>query len=401
MRYEGKMRQPRHTFAKGVHTIDSVELIATATFGLESVVAREVQALGYDTDVANARVTFKAGLEAICRANLWLRSADRVLVKLGEFTALSFDELFERTKALPWADWLPANANFPVEGKSVKSKLFSVPDCQAIVKKAVVESLKSRYHCQWFEETGPRFTIEVALLKDIATLTIDTSGPGLHKRGYRKLSSAAPLKETLAAAMISLSRWHPERMLLDPLCGSGAIPIEAALIGLCIAPGIHREFTAVQWPIVPERLWQDARQEAKDLIRRDLKLQLRGTDIDAEVLSLARYHARQAGVAEQISWQQAPLAELHTKQKYGYIICNPPYGERMEDMQGAERLYREMGQAFRPLDTWSFYVLTAHHGFEKLFGRRADKKRKLYNGRIECNYYQFFGPHPPRPNLEA
>ena len=376
-------------------TINSVELIATATFGLESVVAREVQALGYETEVANARVTFKAGREAICRANLWLRSADRVLVKMGEFTALTFDELFEQTKALPWSDWLPANANFPVEGKSIKSKLFSVPDCQAIVKKAVVESLKQRYHSQWFEETGPRFTIEVALLKDIATLTIDTTGPGLHKRGYRKLISTAPLKETLTAAMISLSHWHPDRMLLDPLCGSGTIPIEAALIGLRIAPGMHRDFAAGQWPIVPEHLWQEARQEAKDLIRRNVKLQLRGTDIDAEVLSLARYHARQAGVAEQISWQQAPLAELHTQQKYGCIICNPPYGERLEDVESAELLYREMGQVFRPLDTWSFYVLTAHHGFEKLFGRRADKKRKLYNGRIECNFYQFFGPHPP------
>lgn len=385
---------------RGVYTIDTVELIATATFGLEAVVAREVQLLGYeDASVANGRVAFKAGPEAICRANLWLRSADRVLIRMGEFSALSFDELFERTKALPWADWIPENANFPVEGKSIKSKLFSVPDCQAIVKKAVVESLKTRYHRQWFEETGPRFTIEVALLKDIATLTIDTSGPGLHKRGYRKLSSTAPLKETLAAAMISLSRWRPEQPLLDPLCGSGTIPIEAALIGLNIAPGLNREFAAGTWPVIPEQLWRDARLEARDLIRRDLKLQIRGTDIDPEVLSLARYHARQAGVTEQISWQQAPLAELQTKRQYGCIICNPPYGERMEDAQGVERLYREMGQVFKQLNTWSFYVLTAHHGFEKLFGRRADKKRKLYNGRIECNFYQFFGP--PRPHTHA
>jgi putative N6-adenine-specific DNA methylase len=372
-----------------------VELIATATFGLEAVVAREVASLGYDASTANGRVTFQAGPEAICRANLWLRSADRVLVKLGEFTALSFDELFERTKALPWSDWLPANANFPVEGKSIRSKLFSVPDCQAIVKKAVVESLKGRYHQQWFEETGPRFTIEVALLKDTATLTIDTSGPGLHKRGYRKLSSAAPLKETLAAAMINLSRWRSERLLLDPLCGSGTIPIEAALIGLNIAPGLNRKFASEEWPVLPERLWQTARQEAGDLICRDLQLQIRGTDIDPDVLSLARYHARQAGVAEQISWQQAAVAELHTKRKYGCIICNPPYGGRMEDLQGVERLYREMGQVFQALDTWSFYVLTAHHGFERLVGRRADKKRKLYNGRIECNFYQFFGPGCP------
>jgi putative N6-adenine-specific DNA methylase len=377
--------------------MDSVELIATATFGLEAVVAREVQVLGYEGgSVANGRVAFRGGPEAICRANLWLRSADRVLVKMGEFPALSFDELFEQTKALPWADWLPANASFPVEGKSIKSKLFSVPDCQAIVKKAVVESLKQRYHQQWFEETGPRYTIEVAILKDSATLTIDTSGPGLHKRGYRKLSSTAPLKETLAAAMISLSHWRPERMLLDPLCGSGTIPIEAALIGLDIAPGLNREFSAEQWPVLPERLWREARREANDLIRRDLKLQIRGTDIDADVLSLARYHARQAGVEEQISWQQAPLADLQTKRQYGYIICNPPYGERMEDARSVERLYREMGPVFKQLATWSFYVLTAHRDFEKLLGRRADKKRKLYNGSIECNYYQFFGPHPAR-----
>ncbi len=377
--------------------IGSVDLIATATFGLEAVVAREVQLLGYgDARVANGRVSFKAGPEAICRANLWLRSADRVLIRMGEFSALSFDELFEQTKALPWADWIPENANFPVEGKSIKSKLFSVPDCQAIVKKAVVESLKGRYHRQWFEETGPRCTIEVALLKDVATLTIDATGPGLHKRGYRKLSSAAPLKETLAAAMISLSHWRAEQPLLDPLCGSGTIPIEAALIGLNIAPGLNREFVAESWPVIPENLWRDARQEARDLARRDPQLQVRGTDIDPEVLSLARYHARQAGVAELISWQQAPLAELQTKRQYGCIICNPPYGERMEDAQSVERLYREMGRVFKSLDTWSFYVLTAHHGFEKLFGRRAAKKRKLYNGRIECSFYQFFGP--PRPH---
>ncbi|MFZ5633478.1 MAG: THUMP domain-containing class I SAM-dependent RNA methyltransferase [Bacillota bacterium] len=373
------------------------ELIATATFGLEAVVAREVRELGYDqVTVENGRVTFRADEGAICRANLWLRSADRVLVKMGEFPATSFDELFEKTKALPWPDWIPEDANFPVQGKSVRSKLFSVPDCQAIVKKAVVESMKRRYRRQWFEETGPRCTIEVALLKDVATLTIDTSGPGLHKRGYRKLSSAAPLKETLAAAMVGLSRWQPDRVLVDPFCGSGTIPIEAALIGLNRAPGLGREFAAEKWPAVPARLWREARQEAGDLARPRADLQIRGTDADGEVLSLARYHARQAGVEGHIHWQQMPVADLRTQKKYGYIICNPPYGQRLEELRAVEGLYREMGRVFRGLDTWSFYVLTTHHNFEKLFGRRADKKRKLYNGRIECHYYQFFGPRPPR-----
>jgi putative N6-adenine-specific DNA methylase len=374
-----------------------IELIATATFGLEAVVAREVRALGYDdVKVENARVTFKADTRAICRANLWLRSADRVLVKMGEFPAYSFAELFEKTKALPWPDWLPEKASFPVEGKSIRSKLFSVPDCQAIVKKAIVESMKKKYRRQWFEETGPRYTIEVALLKDMATLTIDTSGPGLHKRGYRKLSSAAPLKETLAAAMIQLSRWQPDRVLIDPFCGSGTIPIEAALIGLNLAPGLQREFAAEKWPNISSKLWQEARQEARDLARRDQTLQIRGTDIDHRVLGMARYHGRLAGVDKYIHWQQQPVSELRARQKYGYIICNPPYGERLEDRAAVENLYREMGRVFGNLDTWSFYVLTSHPRFEKLFGRRADKNRKLYNGRIQCYYYQFFGPRPPR-----
>ncbi|MDD4169759.1 MAG: class I SAM-dependent RNA methyltransferase [Desulfotomaculaceae bacterium] len=379
--------------------MDSIELIATATFGLEAVVAREVRELGYENVVVeNGRVTFRAAAGAICRANLWLRSADRVLVKMGEFPACSFEELFENTRSLPWPDWLPENANFPVRGKSINSQLFSISDCQAIVKKAVVEKMKQRYHLPWFEETGPRFAIEVALLKDVATLTIDTSGVGLHKRGYRKLASTAPLKETLAAAMINLSRWHPERVLIDPLCGSGTIPIEAALIGLNLAPGINREFAAEAWPVIPARLWQKARQEAKEVACRQHKLYIRGTDIDRDVLSLARYHARLAGVEQHIHWQQSPVNMLRSRHKYGYIICNPPYGQRLEDLASVEQLYREMGQVFKTLDTWSYYVLSSYRDFEKLFRRRADKKRKLYNGRIQCNYYQFFGPRPPRRN---
>jgi len=372
------------------------DLIATATFGLEAVVGREVRELGYEAKVENARVIFQGDERAICRSNLWLRCADRVLIRVGEFTALTFEELFEKTKALPWPDWLPENANFPVEGKSVKSKLFSVSDCQAIVKKAIVESMKKKYHRNWFEETGPRYTIEVSLLKDVATLTIDTSGTGLHKRGYRKLSTAAPLKETLAAAMIKLSYWNPDRILLDPFCGSGTIPIEAALIGINAAPGLHRGFAAENWPNIPQRLWDEAREEAEDLIRRDIKLKIRGTDIDNKVMSIARYHAKLAGVSDQISFQQMDVADLRTKRKYGCVICNPPYGERLEDIKEVENLYRLMGRVFKPLDTWSLYILTSHRDFERLFGRKADRRRKLYNGRIECQYYQYFGPPPPK-----
>lgn len=374
-----------------------IELIATATFGLEAIVAREVRNLGYlDTKTENAKVEFIADESGICRSNLWLRSADRVLVKVGQFPALTFEELFEGTKSLPWDIWLPENAKFPVSGKSVNSKLFSVSDCQAIVKKAIVEKMKQRYRKQWFEESGPEYPIEVALLKDMVTLTIDTSGAGLHKRGYRKLSAPAPLKETLAAAMVQLSYWNPERVLIDPFCGSGTIPIEAALIGLNIAPGLNREFIAEKWPQIPAPIWEQAREEARDSIRRDLKLKIIGTDIDDSVLSLARYHRRMAGLDEQIHLQRLPVSELRSSRKYGCIICNPPYGERIGAPKEVESLYREMAKTFSLLDTWSIYILTAYQGFEGVYGRKADRRRKLYNGRIECQFYQYFGPRPPR-----
>jgi putative N6-adenine-specific DNA methylase len=372
-------------------------LIATAAFGLESLVAEELRGLGYtDLMVENGKVIFRGDELAICRANLWLRQADRVLVQVGQFEARTFDELFDQTKALPWEEWLPVDAAFPVQGKSVKSTLFSVSDCQAIVKKAIVEKLKGKYRQNWFAETGPSYPVEVALLKDVVTLTIDTSGKGLHKRGYRKLVGRAPLKETLAAAMITLSRWHPERVLIDPFCGSGTIPIEAALIGLNIAPGLKRDFTAENWPNLPQQFWEKARTEAQDLIRKDVKLDLAGYDIDKEVLSLARYHAREAGVDKYIHFQERSFADFSTKKKYGYIICNPPYGERLEDKRSVRSLYKQMGQVLQKLDTWSFYVLTASDDFEKFFGRKANKNKKLYNGMIKCYYYQFFGPKPLR-----
>lgn len=374
-----------------------MQLIATSTFGIEAVVGRELLKLGYqDQHVENGKVTFSGDESAICRTNLWLRAADRVLVKMGEFKALTFEELFQQTKALPWEEWIPEDARFPVDGKSVDSKLSSVPDCQAIVKKAVVEKLKQKYRKDWFDESGALYRIEVGLLKDMATLTIDTTGAGLHKRGYRKLASGAPLKETLAAAMIMISRWNHERVLIDPFCGSGTIPIEAALIGRNLAPGIKRPFTAESWGNIPQGLWKQAREEANDMVRKGSELRISGSDIDDEVMSLARYHAREAGVEKDIHLQRMPMAEISSRFKYGFIICNPPYGERLGEAREIEKLYRQMGTVFKELDTWSHYVLTSHPQFESLFGRRADKKRKLYNGRIMCNYYQFFGPPPPR-----
>jgi len=372
-----------------------IELIATTSFGMEAVVARELKQLDYENQkVEDGRVTFVADEAAVCRANLWLRSAERVLIKLGEFDARDFGELFDRTFDLPWDEWLTEEAAFPVRGKSVRSQLTSVPDCQSIVKKAIVEKLKRCYQREWFEETGPVYSVEVALLKDRVTLTMDTSGSGLHKRGYRTLSGPAPLKETLAAGLIQLSYWNRERPFIDPLCGT--IPIEAALIGRNLAPGLNREFAAEGWPRIPKALWDEARTQAKDAATEGAAFPIIGTDIDGEVLSLARYHAKQAGVDQDIHFQQMPLAKLSTPKLYGCVICNPPYGERMGEQQQAETITREMANVFAPLETWSIYVLTSHPQFERLIGRKADRRRKLYNGRIECTYYQFYGPPPPK-----
>lgn len=377
--------------------MSKLELIATATFGLEAIVAREVKDLGYDqVTIENGKVTFAADEQAICRSNLWLRTADRVRLKVGEFRAVTFDELFEKTKALPWADLLPENAAFPVDGKSVQSTLFSISDCQAIVKKAVVESMKRRYGTEWFKEDGPLYRIEISLLRDTATLTIDTSGAGLHKRGYRVAGSEAPLKETLAAALILIARWQPDITLIDPLCGSGTIPIEAALIGQNIAPGMNRTFVSEQWPSIPREYWWEARKETHDLANYNCDLDLTGTDISSDLIETARNNAAEAGVEKLIHFQARPLSELSSKKKYGKVICNPPYGERLSSLKEAENLYREMGRIFKKLDTWSFYILTANEAFESLFGKKASKKRKLYHGNIKVHYYQYFGPRPPR-----
>ncbi len=374
--------------------MNHLRLIATATFGLEAVVAEELKHLGYDEvhSEDGGRITFAGDLLAVCRANLWLRAADRVLIKMGSFPARTFDELFEGTRALPWPDWLPKDAEFPVAGKAVRSQLMSVPDCQAIVKKAAVEKMKEKHGGEWFAETGPRYRIEVSLLKDQATLTMDTSGAGLHKRGYRPLTAIAPLKETLAAGLVLLSRWRPDQPLLDPFCGSGTIPIEAALIGQNIAPGIRRRFAAEDWPAIPATFWEEARTEAADLALPGQRLRIAGSDIDSQVLRLADYHARQAGVSRDVTFRVAPLAELRPEGRNGCLIGNPPYGERLGEREVVEALYRETGRLFRALGDWPFCILTAHHGFERLFGRRADRRRKLYNGRIECQYYQYRQP---------
>lgn len=367
-------------------------LIATAAMGVEALVAKEIRSLDFaNVKVDNGKITYESDALGIARSNLWLRTADRVKLLVGEFSATSFEELFERTKALPWGEILPKNAAFPVIGKSVKSKLYSVPDCQAIVKKAIVESMKKKYNVSWFEENGATYRIEVALHKDIATLSIDTSGAGLHKRGYRYLHNNAPLKETLAAAMLMLTNWTHDKPFIDPFCGSGTIPIEAALIGLNIAPGLNRTFASQQWDLIPQSDWQRAQEETIDLAKRDRKLEILGTDIDHKMIELSKTNAKQAGILDAVTFKQMQVKDFHPKQDGGYIVCNPPYGERIGEREQVEQLYKDMGKTFRKNPSWSVYVLTSNERFEKLYGKKATKKRKLYNGNIKTYYYQFFG----------
>lgn len=378
------------------------ELIATAAMGLEALVAKEVRALGYDCQVDNGKITFKGDEYAIARSNLWLRTADRVKLKIGEFKALTFDELFEKTKALPWEQFLPEDAEFPVIGKSVKSKLFSVSDCQAIVKKAIVERMKKHYKREsWFEESGALYRIEVSLLKDIATITLDTSGTGLHKRGYRAAQGAAPLKETLAAALVMLTNWQPERPFIDPFCGSGTIPIEAALIGQNIAPGFNREFVSERWNFIPDKVWEEARNEAEDLARYEQSFDIIGSDIDHRMVKIAQENSFEAGFADIIQFKQMQVKDISVKKDYGVIVGNPPYGERLGEKEAVENMYREMGHAFSKLDTWSIYILTSNEEFETFYGKPATKKRKLFNGFIRTDLYQYWGKKPPRQNNET
>lgn len=373
------------------------ELIATAAMGLEAVVAKEVRDLGYECTVENGRVRFQGDEMAICKSNLWLRTADRVKIKVGEFKAKTFDELFEKTKALPWEKYLPENAEFPVSGKSVKSTLFSVSDCQAIVKKAIVNRLSTHYRrTSWFEENGPLFKIEVSLLKDTVMLTIDTSGAGLHKRGYRAEQGEAPIKETLAAALVLLTNWTPDRPFVDPFCGSGTIPIEAALIGQNIAPGFNREFVSEGWNWIPGKLWEDARNEAEDLARYDQEIDIFGSDVDHKMVNIAKTNAFEAGLGDLIQFKQMQVKDFTTTKEYGVIVGNPPYGERLGDKPTVEKMYIDMGQAFSSHETWSVYMLTSNERFEECYGKPATKKRKLFNGFIQTNYYQYWGKRPPR-----
>ncbi len=374
--------------------------VATTPMGIESVLKRELLGLGYeDARAFNGYVEFSGDESAIARCNLWLRTADRVLVKVGQFEAKTFDELFEGTKALPWQDLLPENAHFPVEGRSVKSQLSSVPACQRIVKKAIVDKLSTKYGRQTFPETGAPYSVEVSIHSDQAMITLDTSGAGLHKRGYRKLSAKAPIKETLAAALVLLSWWKPHRPFADPLCGSGTIAIEAAMIGKNIAPGLQREFASERWPWIPTEVWTDERTRAFAATNKDVVLDIVASDIDSEVLSLAEYHCRKAGVAQSVRIVKQDAGRFFSDAQYGCIVTNPPYGERLGDQREVENLYRAMGRAFRRLDTWSAFIITSHPQFEKLYGKPADKKRKLYNGRIQTNLYQYLGPLPPRKEL--
>lgn len=364
-------------------------LIATATFGLESIVAQELKDLGYDDlKVENGKVTFEGDEMDIATCNIWLRTADRVLIKMAEFKAESFEELFQGTLAVNWGELIPQNGVMHVTGKSINSKLFSVPDCQGIVKKAVVESMKRTYNTDWFEENGPTYKIEVALLKDIVTLTVDTSGKGLHKRGYRELAVEAPLKETLAAALVLISKWEPSKPLVDLFCGSGTIPIEAALIGKNIAPGLNRTFASEEWPNIPKDIWDDVREYAVCKIN-DKKFIIQASDIDGRSVKTAKDNAEKAGVSEYVNFQRLPMQNFSNKKREGFVICNPPYGERLGEMHEIEILYKELGTLYRNLVSWSFFVITSYDEFEKQFGKRADKNRKLYNGRIQCYYYQY------------
>ncbi|MBA4700400.1 MAG: class I SAM-dependent RNA methyltransferase [Ruminococcus sp.] len=380
--------------------MDKIELIAPCHFGLESVLKREILELGYEiAQVEDGRVTFYGDEKSICRANIFLRTAERILLKVGSFKAETFDELFENTKRIPWEAYIPSDGKFWVaKAASVKSKLFSPSDIQSIMKKAMVERMKSHYRITWFEESGASYPVRVFFMKDMVTVGIDTSGTSLHKRGYRQLSSKAPITETLAAALIMLTPWRADRVLVDPYCGSGTFPIEAAMMAANIAPGMNRSFLAEDWEnLISRNSWYEAVNEANDLMDDKIEVDIQGYDIDAEVVKAARQNARDAGVEHMIHFQQRAVKELRHPKKYGFIITNPPYGERLEEKQALPQLYSEFGESFRNMDSWSAYMITSYEDAERYFGRKADKNRKIYNGMIKTYFYQFMGPRPPKP----
>lgn len=371
------------------------DIIASTTFGLEALTKRELLDLGYDEFlVENGRITIKGEMVDVVKLNLWLRTAERISIKVGEFKALTFTELFDKTKELPWEEWIDIDGNFMISGKSLNSKLFSVSDCQSIVEKAIVERLKENYDVEWFSKSKARFKVEVSINKDIATLTLNTSGDGLHKRGYRNRANLAPIKETLAASLVMLSYWNNERLLYDPFCGSGTILIEALLIGKNIAPGLDRKFDFEEWEVFPKEIVKAERIKARSLINHDSKLRIMGSDIDKKSILIARDNLANLGLEEEITFFVKDMRDVDIKNEYGVLITNPPYGVRMGNDDEVRQLYVDFGNKFRELDKWSIYVITNDEDFERYFGKRADRKRKLYNGRIKVDYYQFFGPKP-------
>lgn len=379
--------------------MEKLELIAPCHFGLESVLKREVLDLGYEiSSVEDGRVSFWGDAQAICDANVFLRTAERILLKVGAFKAETFEELFDKTKAIPWENYIPKDGKFWVtKAASVKSKLFSPSDIQSIMKKAMVERLKQKYHVEWFAEDGASYPVRVFLMKDIVTIGIDTSGTSLHKRGYRQMTVKAPITETLAASLIMLTPWKKDRILVDPFCGSGTFPIEAAMMAANIAPGMNRSFTAEDWEnLIPKKAWYDAMDEAHDLVNIDIDVDIQGYDLNPDAVKAARQNAKDAGVEQLIHFQERAVKDLRHPKKYGFIITNPPYGERLEEKKDLPVLYKEFGESFKRLDTWSAYMITNYEEAEKYFGRKADKNRKIYNGMLKTYFYQFQGPKPPR-----
>ncbi len=379
------------------------ELIAPCHFGLEAVLKKEILDLGYEISlVEDGRVTFIGDDEAICRANVFLRTAERVLLKAGSFKAETFEELFQGTRNIPWEDFIPEDGKFWVaKASSIKSKLFSPSDIQSIMKKAMVERLKNRYGVTWFPENGASYPLRVFLYKDMVTVGIDTSGESLHKRGYRTLTSKAPITETLAAALILLTPWNRDRILVDPFCGSGTFPIEAAMMAANMAPGMNRSFLAEEWRnVIKRKCWYEAMDEAGDLVEEDVQVDIQGYDVDGDIVKAARSNARSAGVDHMIHFQQRPVSALSHPKKYGFIISNPPYGERIEEKENLPALYREIGERFAALDAWSMYLITSYEDAQKYIGRKADKNRKIYNGMLKTYFYQFMGPKPPRRSQE-
>lgn len=386
-------------FAERAIYMETIQLVAPCHFGMEAVLKREIYDLGYEiTKVEDGRVTFEGDEEAICRSNIFLRTAERVMVQIGRFHATTFDELYENMKALPWEEWIPQDGKFWVKkASSVKSKLFSASDIQSICKKAMVDRLKMTYHTDWFEEDGASFPVRVFLLKDEVTVALDTTGEPLHKRGYRTWTSKAPISETLAAALIMLTPWRADRILVDPFCGSGTFLIEAAMMAANMAPGMNRSFTAEAWThVIPKQLWYDTVEEAQEMVDLDVETDLQGYDLDPDMIKIARANAKQAGVEKLIHFQQRDVADLKHSKKYGFIITNPPYGERLEEKKDLPALYTTIGEVYRNLDAWSLYMITSYEEAERYIGRKADKNRKLYNGMIRTYFYQFMGPKPPK-----